>query len=164
MLHASRILIRPAGADDALAISELITQASLRFIVPELSDAGRELLLSHQTADAIRLAMERGTMYWLGESEEMLVGVVALIFTAERTHLYHLFVSADHHRRGIGRLLWQHVRQHCLDQGEDVSMTVNSSTFAQPFYRSLGFVPAGPTEEHEGVIFHPMRIESLTSG
>ncbi len=153
------LIIRQASIEDADAISELVTDLTLEFIAPELTDEGRSNLLSHQTTDAIRGVIERGTTYWVGEVGGALVGVVAFVQSEERTHLYHLFVSANHQRRGIGCRLWEHVTSHCETQGKAVSITVNSSTSAQPFYRSLGFVEAGPRTDEHGVICHPMRIE-----
>jgi GNAT superfamily N-acetyltransferase len=150
----SEVTIRAATRPDAAAISGLITHLSLKFITPDYSADGEKTLLSHQTPAAIEGVMNRGTRYWVAEGADGLVGVVAV--TASTHHLYHLFVAESHHLQGLGRRLFEHARQECLQLGNPGEFTVNASRYAVPFYRSLGFDTVGPESNRDGVISQPM--------
>lgn len=150
------ITVRPATAGDAEAISRLVSELSREYITPDYTPAGAATLLSHQTAEAVRKAIEEGDMtYFVAQTDGAVVGAVGIL--PERRHLYHLFVARTHHRRGIGRRLWDAARTE-LEPGP---VTVNSSRFAIPFYEGLGFLTTGPQWEKDGVIAYPMRWESI---
>jgi GNAT superfamily N-acetyltransferase len=152
------VTIRPATEVDAEAISRLVTGLAKRFITPDYSPEGADTLLSHLTPEAIENVMNQGTRYWVAEDMDGIVGVVGV--TSSAAHLYHLFVAESHHRRGLGQLLWEHLRGECVRDGHPGVFTVNSSLYAVPFYRSLGFVNTGSRDEKSGVICQPMRWET----
>ena len=65
---------------------------------------------------------------WLvAEDGGRLAGVVA---TRDDSHLYHLFVAREHHRRGVARRLWETARDRCVKRAGTRRFTVNASTFA----------------------------------
>lgn len=90
------------------------------------------------------------TIYGAFESNE-LVGMMA--FRDEDKHISLFFIKPEYHRKGIGRLLFQSViNDHPLAE-----MTVNSSTYAVPFYRNLGFVITGKRQTQNGISSVPMK-------
>ena len=85
------------------------------------------------------------------EIDKNIIGYIAL---SKEQHLYHLFVSAEHHGNGIARKLWRYaINRHPNDY-----YTVRSSLFAVPVYKRLGFVESGSVGYKDGVGFQPMEF------
>ena len=84
---------------------------------------------------------------------EALVGVLAV--KEGRRHICCFFVAPEFHRRGIGTRLWEHLKHQSAQQ----TITVNSSPFAVPIYRRLGFVPTASEQLADGIRYTPMQYE-----
>ncbi|RGN40427.1 GNAT family N-acetyltransferase [Bacteroides oleiciplenus] len=82
-----------------------------------------------------------------------LVGVLATKNEGEHISLF--FIKKEYHRKGIGRKLFD-----ALIGDDPVSgMTVNSSSYAVPFYRSLGFREVKEPQVTNGLRYVPMKRE-----
>lgn len=82
--------------------------------------------------------------------------IVGMIATRnDGDHIALFFVKSDHHRKGIGRRLFE------LAAGDNVSgtMTVNASPFAVEIYRRLGFRAVGEECTVSGLTFTPMECD-----
>ena len=158
MAGSHEILIRPATLADAESLSREISRLSREFITPDYTPEWAATLLSRLTPEVFGEAIEGEVAYWVAEIDQQFVGAVG-IFPVKR-HLYHLFVAAEHHRRGIGRQLWDAAR----DAASTGPITVNSSRFAIRFYERLGFASTGPSWEKNGVIAYPMQWDPLPEG
>lgn len=156
------VTIRPAGVDDASAISALVSRLTREYILPEQPDGAAEKLLSWMTTTAIAQRIAAGHRYYIAESAHAVAGVAAI---RDNAHLYLLFVDTPFQRRGIANALWQVALAACIDAAPPLRMTVNASAFAVPVYLRLGFVALGPAEVREGVKSTPMAflIESPDS-
>lgn len=74
----------------------------------------------------------------------------------EGTHISLFFIRKEYQRKGWGRKLFGFaVQDHPVKE-----MTVNSSSYAVNFYRSLGFEPTGEKQQKNGIIFTPMKREA----
>ncbi len=85
---------------------------------------------------------------------EELVGVIAT--RNNGAHIALFFVDGDYHKQGIGRKLFKKV----LEQSTASRMTVNSSPFAVPVYRKLGFIDTDKEQTVNGLRFTPMAYEA----
>lgn len=81
-------------------------------------------------------------------SGEELVGVIATRNSGKHIALF--FVDGRYHRQGIGKQLFQTVRTD--------KMTVNSSPFALPVYKKLGFEAVAAEQTVNGLRFTPMEL------
>lgn len=81
---------------------------------------------------------------------ERLVGVLCMRVPR---HIAYFFVDSAYHRRGIGKRLFEAMRQDYARQ----EFTVNSSPYAVDIYRHLGFVPAEEEQTVDGIRFTPMK-------
>lgn len=154
----NKLTIGQARPGDAAAISALIVPL-LPLLTLEPSGAGAEKFIETMQPPAIgRVLTDERYDYQLGHVGDELAGVVAV---RDHAHLYHLFVAAKWQGRGFGRLLWQAARKRALGKNADGAFTVNSSAFALEMYRHLGFVPAGPRAEHDGIAYIPMRLATV---
>lgn len=71
----------------------------------------------------------------------------------EDKHISLFFIKPEYYQKGIGRLLFQSViNDHSLAE-----MTVNSSTYAVPFYHNLGLVVTGKRQTLNGISSVPMK-------
>ena len=85
--------------------------------------------------------------------KDRLVGVIA---TREQgTHIALFFVDGEYHRKGIGRKLFERV----LQDNKVNYMTVNSSPYAVPVYKKLGFEQTDFEHEKNGLRFTPMKYQ-----
>jgi ribosomal protein S18 acetylase RimI-like enzyme len=76
----------------------------------------------------------------------------------DQRHVYHLFVAAQFHRRGIARTLWERAKAVAMADATDACFTVNASNYAVPMYESLGFVRTAPTQCKNGLEYNPMSL------
>ncbi|MDD6095559.1 MAG: GNAT family N-acetyltransferase [Clostridia bacterium] len=92
-----------------------------------------------------------GIEYYGAFDGETLVGIIG--FRQKVRHICFFFVKGSYHRRGIGTKLFLHL----LGDTPHGEVTVNSSPFGLPFYKSLGFAAAGREQTVNGIRFTPMK-------
>jgi GNAT superfamily N-acetyltransferase len=155
-MNAKVVKIRRATVEDAQRISELAQAIAIQFIVDEFSRKGRALYLQELAPEVIakRLAA-KDFLFLVAEDGESLVGVAAM---QGNWHLYHLFVAKGDQRGGLGRRLWQILRDEALSVGPPRSFKANVPRYAIAAYARLGFEADGAMREERGVCFQPMRF------
>jgi ribosomal protein S18 acetylase RimI-like enzyme len=147
--------IRSARPLDAAAIADLIRSASEASFLPDFSDAGKSRFLSDHTAEAMAARLQSSDFrYDVAEEDGVLVGLVGV---RSGTHLFSLYVAPNMQGLGLGRILWNHVKERSLTRAGNV-ITVNSSRNAVSIYERFGFVPTGATVDTNGVLYVPMRF------
>ena len=109
-------------------------------------------------AAGLRRNLDAGFVYHAAIVDGVLAGFIGV---RGGTHVYHLFVDAPFHRRGIARALWLAARSAALDGGKGAGhggiFTVNASNVSVPFYESLGFERTAPMQVST-VRYNPMRL------
>lgn len=91
-----------------------------------------------------------GAIKFYGALEnDKIVGVLAM---RAPQHITFFFVKADYHGRGIGKKLFNTMRQDYELQ----EFTVNSSPYAVEIYRHLGFIPTDKEQITNGIRYTPM--------
>jgi GNAT superfamily N-acetyltransferase len=136
------IAIRCYREDDAPSVGRLIADTYSRYNLDFLPPEARGPFLgpfrharspdaAHREAIA---AVVRSEMAFVAEDDGQIVGV--LRGRVER--LASLFVSGDHHRRGIGRRLVERFERASLEQGV-VVIRVAATLYAVPFYLAMGY-------------------------
>jgi ribosomal protein S18 acetylase RimI-like enzyme len=150
--------IRALTPEDIPAAAALLRRAAEEFILHESTPEDGATFLAEQGEAGIRGFLAKGFVYHVaevdGESGAELAGFIAI---RERSHVYSLYVGKRFHRRGIARQLWDTAREAALGPGHPGAFTVKASNYAMPFYASLGFVPAAPTQASI-VRYNPMRL------
>lgn len=153
--------IRPATIDDATALSQLLHSVTSYFTIhPDGKGAEQFFETITPTAMAQRLQSAQ-FKYWAGfDSNGRLIGVVGI---RDNSHLYHLYVAPDQHRKGYASQLWAHAKQAAIAAGNPGEFTLNSSLYAENMYRGFGFVPTAEKQEMHGLAFIPMRLTMTSS-
>ena len=86
-------------------------------------------------------------------AHEKLIGVIAT--RSEGTHIALFFVDSGFQGKGVGRSLFQTVLADC----ESNRITVNSSPYAVPIYKKLGFTETDTEQTVNGLRFTPMEYK-----
>jgi GNAT superfamily N-acetyltransferase len=145
--------IRPATLNDADAISALIKSVAHYFTLQPQGQGAEGFLQGIEPAAIAGYIAAPDFLYFVGEVDQQLAGLVAL--RAHR-HLYHLFVGPAWQGRGLSRQLWQHALQVALAVNQHQDVTVNATPYAVPVYERFGFQPTGPRVKTKGIAFVPM--------
>lgn len=137
--------LEPFEIDEAIT---LIWEVFLQFEAPDYSDEGIQSFKDFIENDEILKTLEFFGAY----EQDELKGVIAT--SENRKHICCFFVKAKYHRQGIGRTLWEYVLNH----SERNVLTVNSSPYAVPVYRKLGFVETDTEQLADGMRYTPMKF------
>lgn len=84
---------------------------------------------------------------------EKLCGIIAT--RKEGSHIALFFVDKDYQQRGIGKSLFEKVKEDCTNG----YITVNSSPYAVKIYSELGFKKTDTEQVEDGLRFTPMKYE-----
>ena len=137
--------IRLLYPEEVPAAIDLIWEVFLQFEAPEYPEEGvrtfRALLDDREKIGSLRFygAFDGGD----------LVGTLCM---RQPQHIGGFFVKADHHRRGIGRALFERMTQDYAQQ----TFTVNSSPYSVEVYQHLGFEKTSEEQLADGIRFTPM--------
>ncbi len=157
MTHAEPA-IRYARPADAHAVSTLLQSFSHTYLrAPTPADAAA--FFATISEEAIRALLARTDMtYIVAEASglEPLAGAAAL--RADGL-LFHLFVHSGCQRQGLGRRLWEFLRDRALQGGHCGAFTVHASVNAVPVYERFGFKISGAALHRLGGLSVPMRLE-----
>lgn len=150
------IWIRKAVPEDAEAISRLIHSLADYFLA-DPADPESALFFETITPEAILDHISGGDFrYFIAETGVKLVGAIGV---RDESHLYHLFVSREHQKRGLASKLWGGAKKDALARSNPGCFTVNSSPYAVPVYEKFGFMATGPEIRKNGLIYIPMVMD-----
>ena len=84
--------------------------------------------------------------------DNVLKGVIAT--DKRKRHINLFFVDKSSQAKGIGKKLMNIV----IDDNENSFITLNSSRYAVPIYKNLGFIKTEEEKEQDGLKFTPMKL------
>ena len=143
--------IREAKTKDATQIKELVVDLSHYYLsanegtLPEWLSSTLELKQFES-----RLKSNNFTNL-VCESNGDIIGYISI---KDKNHIYHLFVSKEHQRKGIAKRLWAKAKNLC----QSSTYTVRSSIYAIPVYECFGFSKSKGIESKDNIRFQTMEL------
>ena len=145
-------MIRKAKIDDAKEIKLLVHSLSHFYLEDNITSLPVWFLSSLKLSEfELRLSSQNFSNYVYTESDS----IIGYISVKDGSHIYHLFVSEEHQRKGISAALWKHV----LEKTESKLFTVRSSVYAVPVYKSFGFKNSGSIAIKDSIQFQSMALK-----
>jgi len=159
------VTLRHYRKTDAESVGKLIADTFSEFNLSFASPEEQALFLGpfqHARSpeknhrEAIAQVIQAATVL-VAEEDGEIIGVLR----GRKERLQSLFVSGDHHRRGIGRRLVKRFEEECVRQGSG-SVKVAATLYAIPFYLKMGYkkttgVRSGGSFEGRGLPYQPMK-------
>lgn len=152
--------IRLITDNDIPAVAALLRTLSEEYILNEGSAAAASSFVRENNEGGLRGFIRAGIVYHVAEQDGKIVGFIAV---RAHKHLFHMFVDKQHHRQGIARAMWAVARQAAIEAGNPGVFTVNSSNYALPVYKAMGFVQTEPTQCKNGLFYNPMQLDGSNS-
>jgi GNAT superfamily N-acetyltransferase len=148
------IEIRPARAADAPAISALVRDVFAGFVAPRYGAEGRATFEREAAPQALaaRLAEPPDSGRTALVACTLEGGEPVGYLEVEKRHIRELFVAGPYQRRGIARALLA----RAFEGRQAAEVTVNAAPNSLEAYAGLGFEPAGPWIDRDGITFRPM--------
>jgi GNAT superfamily N-acetyltransferase len=144
-----------AGEEDA--VIELARMVFNQFEAPEYTPSGVQEFYLYANSQAMRERRQNHFVLTAKKSGK----IIGLIEMRNYCHIALLFVHPKWHRKGIARNLFEEALQTCSNHNHyPTEVTVNSSPYAEGFYRSIGFFSVDDLQEVNGLKFIPMKMHT----
>ena len=144
-------LVKRLSEEDLPGAKDLIWEVFCQFEAPDYPEEGVREFRKILEDEAYIRSLDFYGAYAKGE----LAGVLAV---REPRHISFFFVKEAWQSRGIGRRLFETIRQDYERQ----EFTVNSSPYAVKVYRCLGFTPTATEQMNNGIRYTPMQFTERT--
>ena len=95
-----------------------------------------------------------GIEYYGAFDGEKLIGIIGI--RADKNHICFFFVDGIYHRQGVGRRMFHYL----LNDYVGKTITLNSSPYGVPFYKTIGFVSRDEEKTINGIRFTPMEYRT----
>lgn len=140
--------------------STFIWKVFSEFVAHEYPQEGIDTFKEFIQPEELQKMIENEKIFMLGcFYMEKLVGTVTIM---DFCHVSLLFVDKEYQCRGIAKALFAKALELCIQKNPELcEMTVNSSTYAVPIYKRLGFHITGEPTKNNGIIFVPMKMNII---
>ena len=146
-------LVSENEIDNAL---DLILRVFMEFEAPDYSGEGVDSFVNDIIKnDDFRRGCIEGQFKMYGAFDNG--KIVAVMTMRKLSHIMLAFVDRNYQRKGIGRMLFEHICNDIRSNNDNISeITVNSSPYGLRFYKSLGFTKISEEQEKHGIKFITM--------
>lgn len=146
--------IRELKEEDIRNALNLIWKVFEEFEVPDYSSEGVEEFKKFISIDNIINKFKKNELrLWGYFNDYKLIGIIGI---RNLNHICLLFIDKDYHRKGIGKKLFNIVKEKCIRYEVIKNITVNSSPYAIEFYHRLGFIDTDKQQISKGIKYTPM--------
>ena len=137
-------------------ICDLVLRVFDQFIAPDYPEEGVKEFKSHITPEQL---IER----YIGDHDiivarhaDKFLGVIDI---RQQHHISLFFVDAEFQNQGIGKVLFQKAIELCKEKVPELNqISVNSSPYAVPVYKRLGFQETEEEQFKNGMRYQPMSL------
>ena len=161
------IIVRPAYEQEWKPAIDLAIRTFERFDADDCTDEGRESFIRFVTDPELRrlerkgiyrlyVAGEMTSVYSSGNCAKHDLRMTGMMLIKDFSHISLLFVDSDSQGRGTGRRLVEYAFDTTRNFTGSLMLSVNSSTYAVPFYTRMGFMSIGASSMTDGLRSTPM--------
>jgi GNAT superfamily N-acetyltransferase len=142
--------VREAIPEDASVISSVVQACFMEHVAPDWTSSAQQEFLRGTTAEELAAIIAEAALVEVYEEAEQILGVLLL---PRPTLVQLFFVAPDRLRRGVGKALWEVARKHLEERFPEVkTVELNSSPYAVPAYKALGFFPISKPFRRRGAV------------
>ncbi len=136
--------------------STFVWKVFSEFVAHEYPQEGIDTFKEFIQPEELQKMIENEKIFMLGCFDMgKLVGAVAIM---DFCHVSLLFVDKEYQCKGIAKALFTKALELCIQKNPELcEMTVNSSIYAVPIYKKLGFNITGEPATNNGITFVPMK-------
>lgn len=136
--------------------STFVWKVFSEFVAHDYPQEGIDTFKEFIQPEELKKMMENEKIFMLGCFDmEKLVGAVAIM---DFCHVSLLFVDKEYQCKGIAKALFAKARELCIQKNPELcEITVNSSIYAVPIYKKLGFNITGEPTTNNGITFVSMK-------
>lgn len=132
----------------------LIWDVFEKFESPDYVEEGIKEFKNFISYNSIIKEVDNGQLdFWGSFDNNKLIGVIC---TRNTNHICMFFVDKNYHKQGIGRSLFNIIKDNCKKDKNITTITVNSSPYATGFYHKMGFTDTKEEQTVNGIRFVPM--------
>ena len=138
------ITVREFESGDASSVSQLIIDNLMLINSRDYGEEAARQLARFYSPQLLLEYVQKGGMFVAVEHSTIL-GTAAL----DQGQVRNVFVRIDHHQRGIGKILMQHIEDIARQQGK-VQLVLRASVSAVVFYQKFGYAIVEEIEKQIG--------------
>ncbi len=143
--------IRDATKEDATQIKQLVIGLSHLYLANTADLVPARFLATLELKEFEKRIKEDQFTNLVCKTNEKIIGFISV---KDKNHIYHLFVSQQHQRKGFAKKLWKAATALC----GATRYTVRSSLYAVPVYESFGFIKSADAEAKDSIEFQKMEL------
>lgn len=148
------VAYRPMTPADIPAVSQLVACVFDIFVAPEYSPGGVQEFHRYITEAAFETRFNGDYFNMVAVANTEIVGMIEM---RNHEHISLLFIDPAYQHQGIARTLVTQAIHLCQLYRPALSeISVNSSPFAVPFYKRVGFSQIGDQQVSDGMIYVSM--------
>lgn len=136
---------------------KLVKDVFIEFNAPQYTQEGVDEFINQiiENQDFIN-KFKTGEQTMLGAfHNDKIIGVLAISI---RNHISLVFVDKEYHRKGIGTKLFDEIINTSKSKNID-KIKLNSSPYAVPFYKKIGFISTDTEQIRKGIRYTPMELK-----
>lgn len=147
--------IKLLNTDEIESGLKLAWNVFMEFEAPVYSDEGVEMFRNFLYGGELQKMYNDGNfLMWGCYVNKTLAGIMAV---RNISHISLAFTEKAFHRQGIGRMLFDTIKEYVSSNSDTDKITVNSSPYGIPFYHAVGFADTDMEQIETGVRFTPMK-------
>ena len=152
------IVIRKIFSNEVMDAMNLALEVFMQFEAPDYDPSGVETFKKDIVENPTFINDAKNGLcpiYAAFDGDKM----VALIgMRKNKTHINLVFTKKEYHRKGIATAIFNYLLSDLLNDNPSLQeISLNSSPYGLPFYKSLGFVTLSEEQEINGIRFTPMK-------
>lgn len=152
----SEFIFRRLTTDELQTAIDLIGKTFTAFRVADMPDESVQFFQDAIVLEKHQERIDKGEMVFTGCFDgNQLAGVIVM---GNLSYVDLFFVDGEYHGQGIGRRLFEIVKEEAKQAGVK-EIGVHSSPFAVEIYRALGFEPNGEMHLEHGIRSYPMVLK-----